>query len=99
MQSLAGKVAVVTGAARGIGRAVAFWVARKGTNIVVNYLQTVNSCFVVIESEKMGGVGQYVEWVGRISGKCGGELPYRHQRWCRMWAMLRLRQLSEQRSL
>lgn len=57
MQSLAGKAAVVTGAARGIGRAVAFWVARKGTNIVVNYLQTVNSCFVVIESEKMGGVG------------------------------------------
>lgn len=37
MQQLAGKVAVVTGASRGIGRAVALGLASRGAAVVINY--------------------------------------------------------------
>ena len=36
-QIFAGKVAVVTGASRGIGRAIALELARKGAMVVINY--------------------------------------------------------------
>ena len=34
-----GKVAIVTGSSRGIGRAIALSLARRGINVVINYLQ------------------------------------------------------------
>ena len=37
MENLSGKVAVVTGASRGIGRGVAIELAKAGANIVINY--------------------------------------------------------------
>lgn len=40
MRSLAEKVAIVTGASRGIGRAVAQRLAREGATVVVNYSQS-----------------------------------------------------------
>jgi 3-oxoacyl-[acyl-carrier protein] reductase len=38
MDNLAGKTALVTGASRGIGRAIALSLARAGANVVVNFL-------------------------------------------------------------
>ncbi len=54
MQSLTGKVAVVTGAARGIGRGIALCLAQEGANIVVNDLQVADSQNVALEIEQMG---------------------------------------------
>lgn len=43
MESLKGKTAVVTGASRGIGKAVALKLAELGANIVINYRSSSNS--------------------------------------------------------
>ena len=39
MKSLEGKVAIVTGASRGIGRATAVRLAQEGASVVINYSQ------------------------------------------------------------
>jgi len=53
---LADKVAVVTGASRGIGRAVAIELAGRGAGIIVNYNASSNAADQVVdEIEKAGG--------------------------------------------
>ncbi|MDF5710094.1 MAG: SDR family oxidoreductase [Nostoc sp. S4] len=55
MPSLAGKVAIVTGASRGIGRAIALKLAGNGASIVVNYAGNADKAQeVVTEIEKLG---------------------------------------------
>ena len=54
--SLAGRVALVTGASRGIGRSIALELARRGAKVAVNYFSSpAKAEEVVAEIEAMGG--------------------------------------------
>lgn len=56
MKSLAGKVAVVTGSSRGIGRAIALRLAQDGAAVVVNYTHSEEKADdVVAEIQSKGG--------------------------------------------
>ena len=56
MSALAGKVAVITGASRGIGRATAERLARDGASVVINYAVSDEQAKAVVkEIEARGG--------------------------------------------
>ena len=48
--ALAGKVAIVTGASKGIGKATALALGAAGANVVVNYLSSPNSANEVVQA-------------------------------------------------
>lgn len=52
---LKGKTAVITGASRGIGRAIALELAEHGANIVVNYSGSEAKAYEVVEEIKQNG--------------------------------------------
>ena len=52
---LTGKCAVVTGASRGIGRAIALELANQGANVVVNYSGSEQKAMQVVEEIKANG--------------------------------------------
>lgn len=52
---LDGKVAVVTGASRGIGRAIALELARRGARVVVNYHRNAAAAEEVVAAIRAGG--------------------------------------------
>jgi 3-oxoacyl-[acyl-carrier protein] reductase len=53
--SLEGRVALVTGGARGIGRAIALRLAEAGADVAVNYLQTAAAAEEVLNEVKRAG--------------------------------------------
>ena len=54
--SLQGKIAVITGASRGIGRAIALSMAKAGASVVVNYQKNAEAAAAVVrEIEGAGG--------------------------------------------
>lgn len=58
---LAGKVALVTGAGRGIGRAIALALAEQGSTVIVNYCGSRERALeVVAEIEQNGGLAEAV---------------------------------------
>ena len=59
---LEGKVALVTGASRGIGRAIALELSRRGAQTVVNYSQSADAASQVVAAiEAEGGVATAVQ--------------------------------------
>jgi 3-oxoacyl-[acyl-carrier protein] reductase len=55
MASLTAKVAIVTGASRGIGRAIAERLAQDGASVVINYSQSANKAKEVVSAIEAGG--------------------------------------------
>ena len=72
MQRLEGKVALVTGAARGIGRGVALCLAEEGADIVVNDLKTA-------AGEGTRGTVQEIETLGRQALAFDADISNREQ--------------------
>lgn len=69
-QLLAGKTVAITGAATGIGRAIAVAMAQHGANVAVNYLDTSQETlieFLRCEVEAKRGAGSFVAVAGDIS--------------------------------
>ncbi len=64
--SLKDRVAVVTGASRGIGRAVALELARRGAAVVVNYLKSAEAAEALVNEIKSAG-GQAVSFQGDVA--------------------------------
>ncbi|MDJ0553327.1 MAG: 3-oxoacyl-[acyl-carrier-protein] reductase [Microcoleaceae cyanobacterium MO_207.B10] len=61
-QGLKGQVAIITGASRGIGRAVALALAMEGANVVVNYANSSSAAVeVVAEIVTAGGNGMALQ--------------------------------------
>lgn len=55
MKSLTGKTAIVTGAGRGIGRAIAQRLGRDGANVIVNYAQNGDAAAEVVRTIAASG--------------------------------------------
>jgi len=87
---LTGKVAIVTGAATGIGKAIALDLAAAGVQVVVNHLDTpAQADAVVAQIRAQGGSAiaaqadvSSLHRASRHHGECGGARGHRHRELC-----------------
>lgn len=62
MENLGGKVAIVTGASRGIGRSIAINLGKCGANVVINYKKDEKGAYQTLDMVKQAGsVGMVVQ--------------------------------------
>ena len=54
-RELEGKVSLVTGASRGLGRAIALKLAACGSKVAVNYISAAGAAVQVVEEIERGG--------------------------------------------
>ena len=66
MAQLSDKIAVVTGASRGIGRGIALELANRGATVVVNYQNSADAANEVVEQIKSSG-GQATAFQANVS--------------------------------
>jgi len=66
MQRLQGKVAIVTGASRGIGKAIALYLATEGAHVAVNYASSSQAADEVV-AEIVAGGSQAIALQGDVS--------------------------------
>ncbi len=79
MNRVSGKVAIVTGAASGLGKAIAILLAREGAKVVATDINETEGKAVAEEIRKKGGEGFFVrqdvtsesEWIGIVGMTTG----------------------------
>ena len=55
-QNLSGKIALVTGGSRGIGKSIALELGRRGATVIINYLKNHEAAKTTIEELKLQGI-------------------------------------------
>ena len=83
-QELAGKVAIVTGAGRNIGRAIALKLARSGAAVVVNARSNAAEADAVVKEIEAAG-GKAVSVLGDVADPKTCRRKFRIRPSCRRW--------------
>ncbi len=55
-QNLSGKIALVTGGSRGIGKSIALELGRRGAKVIINYLKNHDAAKTTVEELKLKGI-------------------------------------------